>query len=364
MRIVDLETRILEHPLKPERVIVSHAGRHDRSRYLLVTLRDEEGRIGYGEAATTPPWSGETAETAERMVMDVFAPRLRGASLDHPSQVQAVVDAAAYGAPFARGAVDTAAWDLWAKGSDQRVADLIADRPPLASIRTRASVGAYGVERTIAIATALWREGVEVLKFKTSADLPQDIARLRAVREALGEAPVFTVDYNGAFGHDVDAAARSIEALSVFNLALAEQPTHRDRISLLATVKKRISVPLLADEAIFTPEHLREAIDLDAFDLLSIYPGKNGGFTHALAMSKLAAQAGKACVIGSNLESDIGQAAMATLAASLGVFPADRFAHDLCGCLFYQHSSVRQPLAFGGGRVMVPGGVGFGVEPA
>jgi L-alanine-DL-glutamate epimerase-like enolase superfamily enzyme len=363
VKITSIETRTLEHALKPERVIQSHAGRHDRSRYLLVTLQDSEGYIGYGEAATTSLWSGETAETAERMVLDVFAPLIRDATFGHPSEVQAAVDRGAYWAPFARSAVDTAAWDLWAKRQNKRVADLIADRPPLTSIRTRASVGAYGVEKTVAIATALWRDGVRVIKFKTSANVAEDVARLRAVRDELGDEPLFTIDYNGALGHNADAAVHSIEALSAYDLALAEQPTHRDRISLLAAVKKRVSVPILADEAVFTPDHLREAIDLDAFDLLSIYPGKNGGFTHALAMAGMAAQAGKRCVIGSNLESDVGQAAMATLAAALKVFPAEEYAHDLGSNLFYQRSSVTKPLRLADGRIEVPTGSGFGIEP-
>src|SRR6185312_7148185 len=106
-----------------------------------------------------------------------------------------------------------------------------------------------------------------------------------------------------------------------FDLALAEQPTPRDRISLLADVRRRVPVPILADEAVFTPADLDEALDLDAFDILSIYPGKNGGFTHSLAMARKAQAAGKPCAIGSNLETDLGQAAMIGLASSLSAFP-------------------------------------------
>jgi muconate cycloisomerase len=120
---------------------------------------------------------------------------------------------------------------------------------------------------------------------------------------------------------------------------------------------------ILADEAVFTPGHLEEALDQDAFDVLSIYPGKNGGFTHALAMARRAQAAGKTCAIGSNLETDLGQAAMACLAASLSVFPVERYACDLMAALFYEASSVTPPLAFRDGRVAVPKGHGFGVQP-
>jgi L-alanine-DL-glutamate epimerase-like enolase superfamily enzyme len=128
-------------------------------------------------------------------------------------------------------------------------------------------------------------------------------------------------------------------------------------------VKRRVNVPILADEAVFTPDHLAEALDLNAFDLLSIYPGKNGGFTHSLDMIATAKKAGKFCTIGSNLETDLGQAAMAALPAALDAFPVDRLACDLPGSLYYGTPAVRQPLLFRDGKVHVPTGVGFGVEP-
>src|SRR5205085_3304505 len=99
-----------------------------------------------------------------------------------------------------------------------------------------------------------------------------------------------------------------------------------------------------ADEAIFTPGHLEEALDLDAFDILSIYPGKNGGFSHSLAMARKAQAAGKVCAIGSNLETDLGQAAMACLASSLSAFPVERYACDLMGALLYEASYVTPPI--------------------
>jgi hypothetical protein len=105
----------------------------------------------------------------------------------------------------------------------------------------------------------------------------------------------------------------------------------RDSIGLLAQVRRWVPVPILADEAIFMPGHLDETLDLDAFDILSNYPGKNGGFSHSLAMARKAKAAGKACAIGSNLETDLGQAATACLASSLSAFPADRLACDLIG---------------------------------
>jgi len=361
-RVQHISTRIVTHPLRADRIVVSHVGRHDESRFLTVTVQAADGQLGYGEAAVTALWNGESAESARWAVEELFAPRISGATLDHPREALAVMDRAAFGLPFAKAALDTALWDLFAKTQGASVSKLVRDREPLPSLPTRASVGCYPPDETVRIARDFWQAGIRTLKFKIGMAGIDDTARLSAVREALGAAPVFTVDANGAY-QSMEDAVRAIEALLPFNLALVEQPVPRERRKLMAEVRRRIPVPVLMDEGVFSPLELADALDLDCFDFLSIYPGKNGGFTHALDMAQTAQAAGKACVIGCNLETDLGQAAMACLAASLTAFPAERLVGDFPAAIFYERSSVKQPLEFREGRVKVPDGLGFGVEP-
>lgn len=362
MKIARIQSTITHHPIREERVVVSAAGRHSESTFLMVVVEDENGLHGFGEAATTLLWSGESAHTAKWIVDSLFAPKLVGATFDHPREALAVMDIATWGNSFTKSAVDCALWDLWAKRQGVPVWKLFADRDPVRAIPSRISIGAYPTEKTVALAREFWAAGIRTLKFKTGVAGIDDVARLRAVREVLGDTPAFTVDYNGAF-NDVDAAVKHIESLTSFKLALVEQPTHRDRIHQMAEVKKRVDVPILADESIFTPEHLAEAIDLDAFDILSVYPGKNGGFTRSIDMARMAAKDGKPCVIGSNLESDLGQAAMATLAAGLSAFPIPKLSNDFASAMYYTKSSTTPALQFKKGELHVPAGIGFGVTP-
>lgn len=362
LKIVRIDTVVSSHPLRPERVVVSHAGCHSESTFLTVTVKDGDGRCGYGEAATVMLWSGESAHNAKWIVDSVFAPQLIGASFDHPRDALTVMDKATFGNPYTKSAVDTALWDLWAKQQGVPAWKLFADREPVRAIPIRGSIGAYPVERTVTLARGFWNDGVRTLKFKVGLPGGEDSARLHAVRAELGDEPVFTVDYNGAF-QNVREAVHHIESLLPLKLALVEQPTHRDRIHLMAEVRKHVNVPILADESIFTPEHLAEALDLDAFDILSMCPGKNGGFTCSLEMARTAARAGKPCAIGSNLETDIGQGAMASLAAGLSAFPVTQIPCDLLSSLYYQRPSVTQPLALQQGAFILPDGPGFGVTP-
>jgi muconate cycloisomerase len=361
-RITEIKTRLVTHRLREERVVVSPAGRHDVSRYLTVSVRDSDGVPGYGGAATTPLWSGETAETAQYFVEQVFAPLLIGNTFDHAREVLALMDNATWGNPFSKSAVETAVWDVWAKSQNARAASLFADRTPLESIPTRASVGCYDVEDTVRIAREFWDAGIRTLKFKIGVPQFDDAARLRAVRDVLGDEPIFTVDANGAY-RTLKEAVRAIEALTPYNVAFVEQPAPRERNHLLSEIRRHVSTPIMADEAIFTMEDLCEVLDLDACDYVSLYPGKNGGVTHCVEMARMAQAAGKPCAIGSNLETDLGQAAMANVAAALSAFDVENLSCDLPASLFYQNSSVKEPLVFQNGRVRVPQGNGFGVAP-
>ncbi|RIK87897.1 MAG: chloromuconate cycloisomerase [Planctomycetota bacterium] len=357
-----LEARLVDYPVRQRGAIVSSLGRHESSRYLVVAAYGRDGGVGFGEATTAPIWSGESAETAQWMIDSLISPLVVGHSFDHPAEALAAVDRRLHGNSFAKSSVDVALWDLWARQQGKSVSQLIADRPPLDTIPTRVSIGCYPPEETVELAVEFWNAGVRTLKFKTGSPGVDDAARLAAVRQRLGDEPAFTIDANGAHA-TADEAVRAIEALEPFGLSLVEQPTRRDRLSVLAEVTRRIYTPVMADEAVFTPDELDEALDLDAFDVLSIYPGKNGGFTRSLAMAKKAQAAGKLCAIGSNLETDLGQAANICLAASLSAFPVEQYACDLMAALFYPASAVEPPLKFHAGRVAVPHGPGFGVAP-
>jgi muconate cycloisomerase len=357
-----IEAQVVDHPVRQDGAILSSLGRHEASRYVTVTVTGNDGTRGYGEAATAPVWSGETAETSSWLIEHYLAPRLAGRTFENPGEAVDLMDRVLHGNPFSKAAIDIALWDLMGRSQGVSVASLVADRPPVEWIPTRVSIGCYPPEETVRLAVEFWGRGIRTLKFKTGVPGVDDVARLRAVRDRLGSGPTFTIDANGAHA-TADDAVRAIEALLPFDLALAEQPTPRDRIGLLAQVRRRVPVPILADEAVFTQGHLDEALDLDAFDILSIYPGKNGGFTRSLAMARKAQAAGKACAIGSNLETDLGQTAMICLASSLSAFPVDRLACDLMAACFYERSAVKPPIDFLEGRVKAPTGPGFGVVP-
>jgi len=353
---------VVNYPIRPQRVITSCAGRHATSLYLGVRVTDETGAVGYGEAATVPIWSGEHAAGAAVLLEQVIAPNLLNQAMKSPAAALDVMDRVLIANPFLKAAVDTAIWDMLGRRAGLPITQLIADRTPIRSIPVRGGISAHEVDQVVDQARGFIELGIQTLKLKTGLGHEMDRRRLEALRNTYGDSIALTIDYNGGLT-TLESAVTAIEALLPFRLALVEQPMSRDRLSLLAQVRRQVDVPIMADEGIFTPAQLQEAIGMEALDLLSLYPGKNGGFTNSLKMAKQAQSAGIPCLIGSNLETDVGMAAMGCLAASLEAFAVPQYASDLASSLFYQDATAIDAQPIREGCYPVPDGPGFGVCP-
>jgi muconate cycloisomerase len=117
----------------------------------------------------------------------------------------------------------------------------------------------------------------------------------------------------------------------------------------------------MLDESVFTRQDAYEAIRQGACDLISIYPGKNGGILRSMEIAQIAAAAGLRCTIGSNLEMDLGASAMLHLAVAAPAL-ATEVDHDIIGPLYYERHFTATPIRFANGCALLPEHVGLGVE--
>lgn len=143
-----------------------------------------------------------------------------------------------------------------------------------------------------------------------------DEARLEAVRDALGPSGAIRVDANG--GWDVDAAVVAIRALdrAAGGLEYVEQPCAR--VAELAAVRRRVDVPVAADESIRRAEDPLRVAVAEAADVAVLKVAPLGGVRRAL---EVAAACGLPCVVSSALETSVGLAAGLALAGSLPELP-------------------------------------------
>ena len=362
MTIADVRTYPITLPVRPEFMIVSSAGKHAVSPYVIVEIRTDGGESGWGEATVVPLWSGETQGGALFTINELFKPILIGretAGIESILEIAAAMDAAILENNFTKAAVEMALLDLLGKREKKPLFELLGGAKDPLRIPIKFSIGLREPENAAAIALEKVKEGFTALKMKVGPDWEKDLLRVRLVREAIGPKVRLNVDTNG--GWTVEEAIREIPRYEPFKLEYVEQPVPRWDLEGMAKVRANSPLPIMADESCFDLWQAEQVLAKKSADLISIYPGKNGGVLKAQRIATMAADAGVACHIGSNLEWHIATAAMCHLAAACANVQVTKFPVDILGPLYYDAKPRRDPIRFEGGHVHVPTGAGLGV---
>jgi O-succinylbenzoate synthase len=170
-----------------------------------------------------------------------------------------------------------------------------------------------------------------------------DIARVEAVRDALGPAGRIRVDVNG--GWDVAHARRMLAALAPFGLEYAEQPCAT--LEQLAELRRSVDIPIAADESIRRASDPLKVRAAGAADIVVLKAAPLGGVRAAL---EIAEACGLPVVVSSAVESSVGLAAGAALAAAL---PELRYDCGLATMSLLTGDVTADPLAAAGGQLPV-----------
>jgi muconate cycloisomerase len=361
MRITRVEAIPIRIPLKPERRMISALGRHEVSDFVLVVLHtDVEDMIGLGEATVTPRWSGETAFGAQALVENAFAPVLAGLDpLDIP-EIERRLDAVAVYNWFAKAAIEMACWDLAGKAAGKPVYELLGGACRGLTIRNRFSLGAYPPDIAGSRAAALVAAGFDTIKVKVGTEPAEDVARVRAVRAAIGPRVALTIDANG--GWSEAQALDCLTQLADCDLVLVEQPLVRGNYTGLRKLRKATGQKILADESCFDLVEARELISQECCDAISLYPGKQGGIRKAQAIAALAEKHQIPCTIGSNLEWDVAAAAMLHFIVATPNLQVERYPGDCLGPYYHEISLARRPLVIEGPFTTLHAAPGLGIE--
>ncbi|SEL80235.1 O-succinylbenzoate synthase [Nonomuraea pusilla] len=182
------------------------------------------------------------------------------------------------------------------------------------SVPVNATVPAVGPERAHAIVTASGCATAKVKVAEPGQTLDDDLARVEAVRDALGPSGKLRVDANGAW--DVDEAVRRLKLLDRFELEYAEQPCAT--LDELAAVRRACDVPVAADESIRRAEDPLRVRAAEAADIAVVKVQPLGGVRAAL---RVVEACGLPAVVSSAVETSVGLAAGLALAAALPSLP-------------------------------------------
>ncbi len=228
----------------------------------------------------------------------------------------------------ARRAAEEAAWGLWPSARRQRVA-------------VNALVPALAPEEAAAAAVGAVAEGYACVKVKVGDEGSLD--RVAAVRDAVGAHVALRVDANGAW--DLDTAVANLADMAHYDLELVEQPVAS--LDDLARVRRRVSMPVAADECVRDVGDARHLARLDAADAVVVKVQPLGGVAAAMEVVEAA---GVAAVVSSLYETSVGIAAGLALAAALPELP---WACGLGTAALLAGDVVADPLVPVGGELLV-----------
>ena len=202
----------------------------------------------------------------------------------------------------------------------REAADIGWPAPLRREVPVNVTVPATDPERAHAIVLAGGCRTAKVKVAERGQTLADDLARVEAVRDALGPDGLVRVDANG--GWDVDEAVRAIAAIdrAAGGLEYVEQPVMA--VEDLAVVRRRVDVPVAADESIRRAADPYRVRDLEAADIAVLKVQPLGGVRACL---RIAEDIGLPVVVSSAVESSIGIAAGVALAAALPEL------HHACG---------------------------------
>jgi O-succinylbenzoic acid--CoA ligase len=191
--------------------------------------------------------------------------------------------------------------------------------------------------------------GYRTLKLKVgAATLDADVARVRAVRAAVGDHVALRLDANGAW--DVEGAQRALSRLREFAPEYVEQPVPPSLDGEFQALAEATGTKLAADESASDPTRARALIAARAVDVLVLKPQRLG-LGETVRIGREARAAGLRVVVSTLLDGPIGVAASLHAACAIHAGEASVPAQGLAGW---------EAASAGGGARGLGGAAGLG----
>ncbi len=360
MKITGVESRIVRMPLRSP-FTTSFGTEREKVALLLAVhglVRGPAGElietVGWGEcvAMEAPLYSAEYLAGAAEVTERFLLPMLFAAG-EVTAELVAPLLAPIVGHRMAKAAVEMAVLDaeLRARG--------VSFAEHLGAVRDRVPSGvSVGIQNSLpellAVVDGYLAEGYQRIKLKIRPGW--DVGVVRAVRERIGADVLLQVDANAAYSL---ADAPLLRQLDEFGLLLIEQPLAEDDIRQHAELARLIRTPICLDESIVSARAAADAIMLGAASVINIKPGRVGGYLEARRIHDLCVAHGIAVWCGGMLETGLGRAANAALAA----LPGFTLPGDISGSDRFYELDITAPFVLEDGHIAVPQGPGLGVEP-
>ncbi len=350
-KIIPLGIRIpMTKPIKMAGIVVSD------SESLVVRIEDTDGNIGWGEATSAPTMTGETVESMLAAVKFMI-PQLEGMEVERPEDFFAKAEPLMVANHAAKSALDCAVYDLIGKRTGKPVYELLGGRQRESATVLWLLADAI-LESDVQDGLNMQKEGFRAFKVKIGVASPEDdLARCKAVREALGPDMKISADANQGFTLEEGLVfARGAEDAG---LDFLEQPVDGHNVEGMIKIAAAMPIPLGADEGIHSLADIETHLKTGAAIGGSLKTIKLGGISQTNAACRLGAENGfHVNIAGKVAETSISSAANTHLALA-----APQLDWDInITCHYLKHDICDNPLRAVDGNVTLSDQPGLGVN--
>jgi L-alanine-DL-glutamate epimerase-like enolase superfamily enzyme len=322
------------------------------SVFTILRIKTNEGVVGYGEATTR-------VRSMYKVVEDFLVDLVMGEDPFNLVGIHRKIDVVELmnvernsDWNAVRAAIDMALYDIQGKWLGVPVYQLLGGKQR-DSFEVVKNVGVDSPDVTANNAVKTVAQGYKIIKLRVGADIELDMARLKAVREAVGSDVRIRVDANQAW--DPKTAIKTIHRMEAYNLEAVEQPSKRWH---LAEVVGRVDVPIIADEEIWSVEDAQDLLASRGADVLHVYLSKCGGIHRTMKIAAVAESLGAFLTLGERVPLGISEAAHCHVAVTLPSLPYPcAIAYDL-----NKDDLLVKPIRKEKGLMYVPEGPGLGIE--
>ena len=320
---------------------------------VLVRLHTNQGIVGWGEASPFPALTGDTQATSIAAATDI-AELVKGQdALNYVKIINAIHSFIPHN-PCIKAAFDMALFDILGKVADLPLYKLLGGAKN--SFETDLTISLHTPEETAIRGLDAVKKGFRTIKAKVGVSMESDVARIKALREAVGPKISIRIDANQAWS--VPEAIKTLDRLTEYNIQLIEQPVSASDLDGLKRVRNSVKIPVMADEALFSPADALKIIKSEAADYLNIKLMKAGGILPSLKIAHLGEAAGLRCMVGCMNESNLSISAGAHLHAS----QSNIIFADLDTSFFLKVDPVIGGIIINNGIVTLPEQSGIGAE--
>lgn len=355
LSIVRIEIYEMTIPLKSPFVI--SLGPITHAENTIIRIHTNEGIYGTGECSPFPTIHGET-QAGNQSVAKALAPLWIGKDpLAIEDRMDELERAIAFN-PCIKSAFDMALYDLKAKYCRMPLYQLLGGSKNKV-METDMTVGLGDPEKMAREAQTFTEEGFTNIKIKLGGTTTEDVARIQAIRKAIGKEIPLRIDANQAWS--VDTAIHTLRALKDFDIEHCEAPIPRWNAHQLAQVRANSPIPIMADESLFDQHDAARLLQWKSVDYFNIKLSKSGGIRNAIRIVAVAQSAGIQCQVGCFSETRLGISALAHFSLAY----ANIIHFDMDSPLMLTEDPVVDGITYShGGKIQVHDGHGIGAEIA